>query len=373
MKLSIGSFGGEVRTLQSALNMLSPTALPRLAEDGIFGSKTRARVREFQRGNGLVDDGVVGKLTRQAIELALKLLGGLQPVPPIAKAVRPITQAILGVGGANHLVEQFLPSIGLIAESSFRPGVASNAFDFRSSAPSIGRLGIFAAAKAELERAVILLLPRTGVPRGVLICITQGFAQSARTLEPLGWSDPLSPELIRFCLLKHVINRWGAQTLASRRQLAFLYIVRAKGKELGPFANDGPFVRQTLEELVSLTGGAFSFDTVEAFTFSSGIADFNPFVSSLNGQLNVRAVYNIDPAHALSAVLPPGAVRKQYLSGQTGGPKAGFEFLPIQRWTNEFMYPARQTFVTADSPSWPFNYLHNHCMPLYMLHLALQT
>lgn len=370
----MGSVGAEVRKLQEAMNLLAPTVLPPLAVDGIFGSKTRARVREFQRNNKLVDDGVVGPLTLQAIQLALKLLG-LQPPTPVpgSQAVRPINQAMLGTPGTNNLVEQFLPSIGLIAESTFRAGVASNAFDFRSSAPSVGRLGIFAAKKGEVERAVILLLPRTGTPKGVLICITQGFAQSWKTLEPMGWSDPLSPVLIQFCLLKHVINRWGAQTMASRKELAFLYIVRAKGKELGPFANDGPFVRQTLTELVALTNGAFSFDTVEAFTFSSGISDFNPFVSSLNGILNVRAVYNIDPASALGAVQPPGAVRKQYLSGQTGGPKGGFEFLPIQRWSKEFSYPIRETFVKPDSPSWPFNYLHNHCMPMYVLHLALQT
>ena len=188
-------------------------------------------------------------------------------------------------------------------------------------------------------------------------------------MEPLDWAKPLSSKLIEFVLLKHVINRYGAQMLASRRQMALVYIVRAKGNELGPFVNDGPFVAQVLSEMAALTGGAFKFGAVEAFTFSSGIHDFNPFVRSMDGVLKVDAVYNIDPYRALAAFQPNGAIRKQYLSGSTGGPRAGFEFLGLERWRNEFGYAERER-----SPQpWRFNYLHNRCMPLYTLHLALQT
>jgi hypothetical protein len=38
----------------------------------------------------------------------------------------------------------------------------------------------------------------------------------------------------------------------------------ASGDELGPFKNDGPFVRQVLTEMASLTNQSFSFGNVEA-------------------------------------------------------------------------------------------------------------
>lgn len=103
--------------------------------------------------------------------------------------------------------------------------------------PNVGRLGIFAAKKGDAERALILLLPATTKPDRVIIAITQGFGQAIDTVGPLGFNNPLSPKLIQFVLLKHVINRWGTQTLASKKQMAFLYIVRSgQGKkgELGP-------------------------------------------------------------------------------------------------------------------------------------------
>src|SRR5262249_30387386 len=132
--------------------------------------------------------------------------------------------------------------------------------------------------------------------------------------------------------------------------------------------NDGAFVKEVLEQMAAQTGDAFSPDAAEAFTFSSGIHEFNTFVRALDGEIELRAVYNIDPASGVPA--NGGPVRKQYLSGQTtGGPRPGFEYMPMPRWEHEFSYPDRETF---DAP-WPFNYMHNHCMPRYVLNLALQT
>ena len=63
--------------------------------------------------------------------------------------------------------------------------------------------------------------------------------------------------------------------------------------------------------------------------------------------------------------MPPGGVRKQYLSGMTGATfKAGFESMLLGRWKNEPRYPLK----TDD-----FKYLHNHCLPDYTLHLGIQT
>jgi len=269
----------------------------------------------------------------------------------------------------NHLVNQIIPSIAVINPSSYRLHAMNNRLTFSSVSSTTGRLGIFAAQKDRVQRAVILLLPSTGTPGSLMICVTQRFAQAWRTLNPLGWSNPLSPRFIQFVLLKHVINRWGAQILAATSDMAFLYIVRAQGDELGPFASDGAFLQEVLTQLVTLTGNSFSFDHVDAFTYSNGVSDFNEFIPAVSSVLNIEAVYGIDPAQAMPIARPGNAVRKQYLSGQTGGPVAGFEFLGLDSWINEWKFPERTKF---DDP-WPFNYLHNYVMPGYILNLALST
>jgi len=371
MTLALGAAGPEVQQLQELLSLL-PTARARLNPDGKFGPLTQARVKEFQRANRLADNGIVDDLTMAAITEALRLLGRFPPPTPTVQVVRPINQQILGLDGTDNLIDQIIPSIMTIDRGTLLPGSAANRPRFVPARSTVGRLGIFAARKGNSERAIILLLPKTGRPDRINICITQGFAQATAVLDKLGWSNPLSKPFLEFALLKHVINRWGAQTLASKKEMAFLYIVRAKAaNELGPFLNDGPFVRQVLTELVSLTNSAFSFEHVEAFTFSSGISEFNIFLRSLAGQLNVEAVYNTDPNPAIAAAAPEGAVRKQFLSGQTfrgSIPPGGFEFMPESRWENEPDFSRRHTFTAPPI----FNYLHNHCIPLYTLHLGIQ-
>ena len=60
-----GSRGDAVKALQEKLNSLgynSGTA------DGIFGAKTEAAVKQFQKANGLTTDGIVGKKTLAALD-----------------------------------------------------------------------------------------------------------------------------------------------------------------------------------------------------------------------------------------------------------------------------------------------------------------
>lgn len=64
--LQTGSRGPRVKELQQLLNAgLSPT--PKLAEDGIFGPKTREAVLRFQNENWLVADGIAGLCTLNAL------------------------------------------------------------------------------------------------------------------------------------------------------------------------------------------------------------------------------------------------------------------------------------------------------------------
>lgn len=54
-----GSQGQSVKTLQQ---LLTAVGYP-LAADGIFGDRTEAAVKKFQKDNGLTVDGIVGPKT----------------------------------------------------------------------------------------------------------------------------------------------------------------------------------------------------------------------------------------------------------------------------------------------------------------------
>lgn len=63
--MKLGSRGSGVKSLQSKLNSLGFNAG---VADGIFGTKTRNAVMDFQRKNGLVVDGIVGKATQSKLD-----------------------------------------------------------------------------------------------------------------------------------------------------------------------------------------------------------------------------------------------------------------------------------------------------------------
>lgn len=61
--LKQGSTGSDVTSLQKKLNSLGYS----LSEDGIYGSKTAAAVRDYQSKNGLATDGIVGSKTTASL------------------------------------------------------------------------------------------------------------------------------------------------------------------------------------------------------------------------------------------------------------------------------------------------------------------
>ncbi len=67
--LRIGASGENVLYVQMLLNRIRPVfvTIPSLEEDGIFGTRMRTAVREFQRLFGLSVDGVVGRVTWNAL------------------------------------------------------------------------------------------------------------------------------------------------------------------------------------------------------------------------------------------------------------------------------------------------------------------
>ena len=62
-----GSKGADVTKLQTALNALGYDCG---TADGIFGAKTEAAVRNFQRDHSLTVDGIAGKATQEALYAA---------------------------------------------------------------------------------------------------------------------------------------------------------------------------------------------------------------------------------------------------------------------------------------------------------------
>ena len=207
----------------------------------------------------------------------------------------------------------------------------------------------------------------------VLVGVTHGFGQNAGYYSSVGWADPLSPALILDVGRRFVRDRWGPQMLASKKNLAMFLIVRARGLELGPFAASGGFLKQSLAAVAQLTGGAFRHEKVEFFTYSSGIYDLNPLLASAQSHMNIGAIYSLDPAGAHNASHPRGAAVKQFLSGQTGRPSAGFEYMPLNRWENEADYESVHPSDRRMRPTIGlFDYLHNHCMPDYCLYLGIQ-
>ena len=63
--LRCGNQGKDVKYLQELLNAVNFSSLK---VDGIFGVRTEAAVKEFQKKNGLVVDGIVGPQTWSALQ-----------------------------------------------------------------------------------------------------------------------------------------------------------------------------------------------------------------------------------------------------------------------------------------------------------------
>ena len=108
--LKFGSLGDAVRLLQKALN-LAPSLQARLAEDAVFGPKTRTRVVEFQGKHRLASDGEVGPITWAALEPWLKLVKGLaeNTLSPASEAaarerIRQTAENSLALYGWNGLL-----------------------------------------------------------------------------------------------------------------------------------------------------------------------------------------------------------------------------------------------------------------------------
>lgn len=85
----MGLSGEDVRALQNALNTIAQfkqpkfdTKDPLLKTDGLFGTRTKARVVEFQSRNNIVGDGIIGSITLNQINIAMDVIKKLPLHPP---------------------------------------------------------------------------------------------------------------------------------------------------------------------------------------------------------------------------------------------------------------------------------------------------
>lgn len=69
--LKVGSYGSEVRALQTKLQTIGYNAG---TIDGVFGQMTKSAVISFQRNSGLTADGIVGPVTAVALDKAVERL-----------------------------------------------------------------------------------------------------------------------------------------------------------------------------------------------------------------------------------------------------------------------------------------------------------
>jgi hypothetical protein len=109
-----GSQGPAVATLQAAHNFYLPD-LPPLRVDSIFGPKTDARVKEFQRPNKLKPDGIVGPKTEAVIYACVSISAcafAMRRTAPLPQRRFPSVMAgrlsLLPPGGLKVLPASFL-------------------------------------------------------------------------------------------------------------------------------------------------------------------------------------------------------------------------------------------------------------------------
>ncbi|HWW77646.1 MAG TPA: DUF4157 domain-containing protein [Pyrinomonadaceae bacterium] len=112
--LEIGDSGPEVRRLQQLLIDLG-LGLSAHGADGIYGNETADAVKEFQRRNGLTDDGRVGFATIDALDRAFPAV-----TLPATRSAPWTMSCVLSIlcPWNRHLVEHVLPTFHIITFDS---------------------------------------------------------------------------------------------------------------------------------------------------------------------------------------------------------------------------------------------------------------
>jgi hypothetical protein len=300
----------------------------------------------------------------------------------MAMEVEPYNTQVLGPYPAtDNLVMQILPGGTSIDIAHFMGNRTSGPLRFGPRQMATCRMGVFKVVKDGVTRIVFIVLPAAARAERILLFVTQAFGQAAAGLAWLKPDNPLSMAYIREMMLKHVINRYAPQTIAGAGNVGLFYVLRVLGnRELGPFETDGAVWRECLEEIQTQTNDAFDVGDAIVATYSNGIESANRLMPSLSRAFSISKVINIDPAKARGLSAGQGVPKREFLSGQTGGPKPGFDYFPLERWRYEAKLSMIGTTIQvhdwarmADMRIGVFIYLHNIAMPEHMLFLGLRT
>ena len=122
--VAYGSQGDAVRQLQSELNKHGY----QLDEDGIFGSKTKAAVRDYQKKNSLRLDGIAGDETWGSLLSSPAAAAEETVSVPAARPSAKTAQALAG------LEQGYTPSEDVTAAQAYRDSVAALRPDAYASA-----------------------------------------------------------------------------------------------------------------------------------------------------------------------------------------------------------------------------------------------
>lgn len=159
--LRTGSVGRDVRTIQIILNRIGRNypAIPRIPEDGIFGTQTEAAVRKFQSIFNLTSDGIVGQSTWYkliSLYVAVTNLSELVSEGQTYTQAQPLAAGVvLQEGSTGTAVSALQYMISILGQ-------------FSSSIPVLNIDGIFGplTRQAVIDVQNSFGLPATGVVNG---------------------------------------------------------------------------------------------------------------------------------------------------------------------------------------------------------------
>ena len=121
--VAYGSQGSAVRQLQNELNKRGYS----LDQDGIFGKKTRAAVRDYQKKNGLtMVDGIAGDETWGSLLSAPTAAEQAAQAAAAAEAAAPRAEVTAGTARRLQELERgYTPSDEVTAAQAYRDSVAA--------------------------------------------------------------------------------------------------------------------------------------------------------------------------------------------------------------------------------------------------------
>lgn len=191
--LSYGFVGKDVEKVQKALKDLGYKLAEGVGYDGIWGPLTESAVREFQKANGLIVDGIVGPETLAALEKAGgKIEATAEDVEGLKASCADLIDVITSTSGRELLLDSLMNIIKAIQRPLSAVGEA-----FRE---------IFSLSPDQLYNALekINNFTKKLVPKGILD--TDSWDTLTKRISKLGIDTPKFLGKLEETLKKHGVN-----------------------------------------------------------------------------------------------------------------------------------------------------------------------